>query len=312
MDKNNIKEKDFNVPEWKLILMMIIAVIVWAFAFPFIKIGLEELSFINLTIMRFFVVCCAFISILLLQKKRFTKLQKKDIIPIFFLGFFGVMVYHLGLNYGEQFISPSAASLIIASIPVQIVTLAVIFLKEKITLIKLFGIMLALFGVILISVWGEISSTLDMDYIFGALAVVIAAIMGAIYTIIGKKYLERYSGLSLTVYAILLGSLGVVPLINGSLFDQVSKMSLNGWFAVLFLGIFSTVIGYIIWYVVLKIKTASEVSVYLYAIPVLSTIISYFMFNDEITSMFILGGILVIIGLIIVNKKTKKIDKQKT
>jgi len=312
MNKDSIKEKNFNYPEWKLILMMILAVIVWAFAFPFIKIGLEELSYINLTIMRFFVVCCAFILILLLQKKRFTKLQKKDIIPIFFIGFLGVMVYHLGLNYGEQFISPSAASLIIASIPVLIVTLAIIFLKEKITLIKLFGIMLALFGVILISVWGKISSTLDMDYIIGTLAVVIAAIMGAIYTIIGKKYLERYSGLSLTVYAILLGSLGIVPLINYSLFDQVSKMSLNGWFAVLFLGIFSTVIGYVIWYVVLKIKTASEISVYLYAIPVLSTIFSYFMFNDEITSMFILGGILVIIGLIIVNKKTKKIDKQKT
>jgi drug/metabolite transporter (DMT)-like permease len=312
MNKDSLKEKNFNYPEWKLILMMIVAVIVWAFAFPFIKIGLEELSYINLTIMRFFVVCCAFILILLLQKKRFTKLQKKDIIPIFFIGFLGVMVYHLGLNYGEQFISPSAASLIIASIPVLIVTLAVIFLKEKITILKLLGIILSLCGVIIISVWGKISSTLDMDYVFGTLAVVIAAIMSAIYTILGKKYLERYSGLSLTVYAILLGSLGIVPLINYSLFDQVSKMSLNGWFAVLFLGIFSTVIGYVIWYVVLKIKTASEISVYLYAIPVLSTIFSYFTFKDEITSMFILGGVLAIIGLIIVNMKTKKIDKQKT
>ena len=46
--------------------MMIVAVVVWAFAFPFIKIGLRELSFINLTIMRFFVVCCAFLLIIFL------------------------------------------------------------------------------------------------------------------------------------------------------------------------------------------------------------------------------------------------------
>ena len=83
-------------------------------------------------------------------------------------------------------------------------------------------------------------------------------------------------------------------------------MSTKGWAAVIFLGVCSTVIGYILWYVALKIKTASEVSVYLYAIPVLSTIISYFLFGDEITLLFILGGVLVITGLIIVNMKTNQ------
>ncbi|MCK4996227.1 MAG: DMT family transporter, partial [Thermoplasmatales archaeon] len=121
-------QNDFS--EWKFILMMIVAIVVWAFAFPFIKIGLRELSFINLAIMRFFVVCCAFLLIRLLQKKRFPKIQKKDVIPIFILGFSGVIVYHIGLNYGEQFISPGTASLIIATIPIQIIILASIFLKE--------------------------------------------------------------------------------------------------------------------------------------------------------------------------------------
>ncbi len=295
-----------NLPNWQFVLMMMVAVVVWALAFPFIKIGLEELSFINLTIMRFFVVCCILFFVLILQKKRFSKLQKKDILPIFLLGLLGVIAYHLGLNYGEQFISPGTASLIIATIPVQIVILAVIFLKEKITLIKLIGIIISLSGVVIISMWGKTGTSLEIDYIFGALAVLIAATTGAIYTIVGKKFLERYSGLSLTVYAMLLGSIGLIPTINNSLFDQVSKMSINGWFAVLFLGIFSTVIGYTIWYVALKIKNASEISIYLYAIPVLSTIFSYFMFGQEITLMFILGGALVIMGVVIVNKRTDK------
>ena len=51
--KNTISSKNFS--ELKFILMMIVAVVSWAFAFPFIKIGLSELSFINLTIMRFFI-----------------------------------------------------------------------------------------------------------------------------------------------------------------------------------------------------------------------------------------------------------------
>ena len=81
------------------------AIIVWAFAFPFIKIGLEELSPVNLTILRLFLVCIVFIIIYILKKNILSKIKKKDIFPIFLLGFFGVIVYHLGLNYGEQYIS---------------------------------------------------------------------------------------------------------------------------------------------------------------------------------------------------------------
>ena len=299
--------------EYKFVLIMLIAIVVWAFAFPFIRIGLDELSFINLTIMRFFIVCCILLIFLIMFPKKFSKLQKKDIIPIFILGFFGVIVYHLGLNYGELYVSPGAASLIIATIPIQILILATIFLKEKITYTKLLGIILALLGVLIISIWGTKDVTLEIKYITAAIAIFIAAMVGAFYTILGKKLLARYSGFSLTVYAMLLGSLGLLPLtINGSLISEVSSLSLKGWFAIMFLGIFSTVIGYVIWYIALEKKTASEISIYLYLIPVLSTIISYFLLYEEITAMFILGGILVISGLVIVNMKTKIVEKQKT
>jgi drug/metabolite transporter (DMT)-like permease len=290
---------------WQFILMMTIMVIVWACAFPLIKIALDDLSFINLTIMRFVVVCIVLIAILMIWSKRFSPLQKKDILPIFLLGFFGVMVYHFGLNYGEQYISPGAASLIIATIPVIIIILAIIFLKEKLTLKKLSGIVFALCGVLIISIWGTQDASIEINYVFGAIAVFIAAFMGALYTIAGKKLLERYNALSLTVYAMLLGSIGLIPFLSTSLIEEVSTMSMNSLIAVIFLGVLSTVMGYIIWYVALEIKTASEISVYLYAIPVISTILSYGLFGDKITLLFVLGGILVIAGLVIVNMEKK-------
>lgn len=302
---NENKSNFTNFSKLKFVLIITILVVVWAFAFLFIKIGLKELSFVNLTIMRFLIVCLVLILILFFQKKRFSKLHKKDIVPIFLLGFFGVIVYHLGLNYGEQFISPAAASLIIATVPVQIIILSTIFLKEKIGLKKLIGVIIALCGVVVISIWGKAGASIHIEYISAVLAVLIAAIMSALYTIAGKKLLTRYSALSLTTYVMLLGSLGLTPFIRGSLLDQISKMSMTGWFAVIFLGVFSTVVGYGLWYIVLKTKSASEISIYLYAIPVLSTIISYFMFKEKITLMFILGGFLVIAGLIIVNIKAK-------
>ncbi len=281
-------------------------IVFWALVFPFIKIALEELSPVNLTIMRLLVVCIVFLILLIVKPNKFSKIQKKDIVPIFLVGFLGIILYHFGLNYGEQYISASAASVIIATIPIFVVILAAIFLKEKITIKIVLGVILSLVGVVIISTVGRSDALLEVKYISGALAVILAAALGAGYTVAGKKMLQRYSALSLTVYVCLLGSLGLIPFISSSLFEEVAAMSLTGWSVVIFLGVFPTVVGYVLWYVALEIKSASEISVYLYFVPVLSTIISYIFFRDEITWLFVFGGALVILGLHVVNKQSSK------
>jgi len=284
-------------------VVIALPIIFWAFAFPFIKVGLTELSPVNLTIMRLFTVCGIFLVFLLLAPKRFTAIKKKDIIPLFLLGFLGLVVYHLGLNYGEQYISASAASLIIATIPIFTVIFAFIALKEKITKKITFGIPISLIGVIIISLTGTSNGdSFTITYLSAALAVLVSSLVGAGYTIAGKKLLERYSPLSLTVYAFLFGSLGLLPFLSSSLITEVAAMSWTGWSAVLFLAVLPTVIGYVLWYVALEVKTASELSIFLYFIPVLSTAVSYVFFHEVITVLFVLGGALVILGLLIVNK----------
>lgn len=296
--KNN-SNKTFAEKYFFLIIGM--PIFFWAFAFPVIKIGLKELSPINLTIMRLFIVCLAFLIILISQSKKLSKFQKKDIPSLFLLGFLGVVVYHLALNYGEQYISAGAASLIIATIPLFVVILAVLFLSEIITKNIILGIAFSLSGVIIISIFGNEDISLEIKYLSGAFAILLAALVGSGYTVAGKRLLQRYSPLSLTIYAFLIGSIGMIPFISPSLFKEVGQMSPTGWGAVLFLAIFPTVIGYVLWYVALEIKAASEISIYLYFTPILSTIIGYFLLDEKITLLFILGGALVIFGLYIIN-----------
>jgi len=306
--KEKIKKQ--NGKNWKYLMLILLSIFFWACAFPFINILLEELSFVNLTIMRLFIVCLGLIILLSFQSKRFSPLQKKDIIPIFLLGFFGIIVYHLGLNYGEQYVSPGAASLIIATIPIFVVILSIIYLKEKITIKKTIGIILSILGVTIISLWGTTNAKIEINYVSGAVGVLIASLMGALYTVAGKKMLKRYNGLSLTAYALILGSIGLIPFLNIGLINQVKNLSIHAWGALIFLGIFSTIIAYSIWYIILETRNATEISMYLYAIPVLSTIISFFLVGEIITLYFLLGGFFVIAGLLIVNsKENKKVHK---
>lgn len=283
--------------------LIAIPIISWSLAFVFIKMDLSYLSFINLTLLRFCVVVPGYLLLLIIWRKRLSPIRTKDIPALFSLGFFGVMVYHFGLNYGEQYVSPGAASLIVATIPVFVLILATIFLNEHLTSRKVFGVILSLLGVIVISIWGTSNAEIDVSYLYGALAVLVAALMGALYTIAGKKLLERYSGFSLTIYAMLLGSFGLLPFFSTSLIEEATAMPAEGWIAVLFLGVVCTVISYALWYMALAARTASEISIYLYAVPIISTIIGYFKFNDAITPFFLIGGVLVIIGLFVVHKE---------
>lgn len=277
------------------------AVICWGFAFPLIKVGLRELSPVGLTILRLLIVSIVFLLIFLIMPKRFSPLQKQDVIPIFLLGFTGIVLYHLSLNYGELYVSAGAASLIIATIPIFVVILAAVFLQEKITARIITGIILALSGVFCISVGGGTGNAIIVHYFFGALAVLFAAFVGASYTIAGKKLLQRYTPLSLTAYAFLLGTPGLLPFLNTSVLTEFTQLSMTGWAAVFFLAFFPTVIAYVLWYIALEMKPASEISVYLYFTPVISTILGVIMFNEIITPLFLLGGGLIIVGLAIAN-----------
>ncbi len=277
----------------------------WACAFPLIIVGLRELSPVNLAILRLFIASVIFLCLVVFQRKRFSPFQKKDTVTLFLLGFVGISVYHLGLNYGEQFVSAGAASLIIATIPIFVVVLAKIFLSEIIDKRILLGIIIALAGVIVISLWGNPGASIEIEYLSGALAVVVAAFVGAVYTIFGKKMLIRYNPLSLTAYAFLIGNLGLIPFLSPSFFEEVVNLSLITWAAVLFLAFFPTVIAYSLWYAALEVKQASEVSVYLYATPVISTLLGVIFLQEQITMFYVLGGFFVLVGLYIVNKQRK-------
>jgi drug/metabolite transporter (DMT)-like permease len=304
---NGQQSLDVSKPSVEKFIFIIVgfSIVFWAFAFPLIIVALEELNPENLAILRLFLASLIFLIYYLTNKARFSPLHKPDIPWLFLLGFVGISVYHLSLNYGEQYISAGTASLIIATIPLFVVILASIFLKEAITIIKAAGIILSLTGVIIISLWGTPGITIEITYLSAAAAVLLASIVGAIYTIAGKKFMIRYNPLSLTTYAFLFGNLGLLIFIRPLFFIQVAHLSWHVWISVLFLACFPTVIAYTFWYIALEVKPASELSVYLYFTPVISTFVSVLLFNESITYFYLIGGFLVILGLYTVNKKRK-------
>jgi drug/metabolite transporter (DMT)-like permease len=84
---------------------------------------------------------------------------------------------------------------------------------------------------------------------------------------------------------------------------QLSEITVSNWLQIGYLGIFTSGIGYALWYSVLKKMDASRISVFNNLQPLLTTILAMIFFNQVLTLHFILGGILILIGVYVTQKK---------
>ena len=166
----------------------------------------------------------------------------RDLPMMLVLGFLGFFVYHVGLNTGEQVVQAGAASFIIAIVPVFSTLLAVIFLKERPTVLGWVGIGISFGGVALIS----IGSGAGFKFEPAALLIVIAAVAESIYFVLQKPFLRRYTGLQLTTYTIWTGTLCMLVFLP-VLIKQLPVAPLSSTLSIVYLGIFPAALGYVLW-----------------------------------------------------------------
>ncbi len=285
-------------------MILVLVVLFWAWAFQFIKVALEELNPVQLTLMRFLIADAIILPHLYLTRKKM-QMHRPDMVLVAALGIFGVTAYHVLLNYGEQTVSSGVASLIIAMAPVFVFIVSVLLLGESLTTRKLLGITAAMFGVVMIIIWGSGDFDLSVDHLSGAFAVLGAAFAATFFTTYGKSLFRRYPPSQLTSYAIVFATIPLLFMVAPDT-EGLGSMGMRTWGSVIFLGIGSTFIAYQGWYYVLNTMEASRAVIYLQAIPVVAVFTGVAFLDETLTPLFLVGAILVLIGLYAINKPDPK------
>jgi drug/metabolite transporter (DMT)-like permease len=127
----------------------------------------------------------------------------------------------------------------------------------------------------------------------------------ALYTIYGKKYVQKYGGFVASSYGILAAAvlMFLLALFSGEISAITSLNSLD-WFVVLYLGVLIAGFIYGIWYSSLKVLGPTKASSFKLLIPVYATLVAILLLGEMPNMMTLLGGGLVIAGLYL----TQEID----
>jgi drug/metabolite transporter (DMT)-like permease len=222
------------------------------------------------------------------------------------LGLFGVFLYNVCFFGALVRIPAGRASLFMALNPLMTAALAAIILREKLTRTKWVAFGISLVGTVVIITKGNPFSEfggLTRVAGFGDALMLCAPLCWAVYTLVGRRTLSGMTPLSATAYAVLWGALFLVV---GSWLQHAdvdwTLQKASTWTAVAYLALCGTALSFVWWYDAVAVLGSSRTAVFNNLIPVFAVALSSVLLSEPIEPSAVLGGSLVIIGVLLVNR----------
>jgi drug/metabolite transporter (DMT)-like permease len=272
-----------------------LAVILWASAFPGIRVALPHYSPAHVALIRY-VTASIVLAVYAVLFAHMRLPRWRDLPRFALLGLAGIAYYNVALNAGEVRVPSAEASFLIASAPVFMALEALIFLKERIRPRGWLGIALSSAGIAVIT----ISQAMKFHADIWALLVLSAAFAQSLYSIGQKSLLSRYSAFECTAYAVWAGTIFLLIFSPGLLTEiHSAPMGVTG--AIIYLGIFPGALGYVCWSYVLSRLAGSTAASFLYLIPLIAIGIAWLWLSEVPGVLALWGGLFVLAGVILVN-----------
>jgi len=283
-------------------LLLATVIVLWGGAFVAIRILVRDVSPLTIAFLRFVLTSIGLVVVMSVARPPAKAIDGADWPKLLLLGFCGVVVYHLALNYGEQYVSADLASLIVASMPVMVALLSRAFLGEDVNATRWAGIALALAGVLVLIFLGTGGAHLHAKSLTGAAVVVLAPTAWAIYTVVSKPLVSKYGALRLTTYAMVTGTLLLAPVGIPASIGEIGKLTASDWGWLAFLAFGCSTYAYTVWFYALGKMPASSLAPWVYFVPVSAIVWSAFVLGEHITAFVALGGVMVLGGVILAER----------
>ena len=271
-------------------------IVVWASAFSVIKalldhgIGAEQIA-----LARYLIAAPGFVF-LLWRARGLPGLNRRDAGRVLVAGIVIVAGYHLSLNLGEQSTSSGIAALIVALSPALTMALAIAFGLERFSLRVALGLAVAFAGVVVVVGLGS-GEEFSLDGIKGPLIVVGAPLSFALYNVLLKPLFARYDLLALTATTSLVGTVALLPILAASDIGGIGSVAGRDIALILYLGVFSTLLGYIGWNIGLRAFGPTRAVTATYAIPALAVLFGAVTLEEPVTAWIAVGGLLIVGGV---------------
>lgn len=291
-------------------LMLLLVAAIWGVAGPVIKFGLGGLSALPFLTYRFFLSSILALLSFLILKPHIPK-DKKILLAVLLYGFLNSTVTLGLLFFGLEKTTVLDMTLITTMTPLVIFFFGARFLHERITTQEKLGMGIALLGTMTILFEPILRTGNGLLQFSGNILIFIYLIFTSVTTVLAKKLLRLdVSPLTMTNFSFIIGFLSLLYLSfffgADKLLVDIKNLALPYHLSVVYMAILSGNLAYFLANKAQKTIEISEASVFSYLYPIFAAPLAIFWLKEKITPIFVLGAIVIIIGVIIAEYKKRR------
>ncbi|MDB5276543.1 MAG: family transporter [Ferruginibacter sp.] len=215
----------------------------------------------------------------------------------------GVSIFNTFIYLAGHYTSAINLALIgTTSSPVFITLMAAFFLKEKVSKLRMTGMIICITGILFLISHGSLAALSHFKFGKGDVLILISAFTFAIYNILVRK---KPAGISPMVFLFAIFTVGTLCLLPFYIFETVHQPPVK-WNAhilliILYLGIGNSIIAFFCWNASIQKLGASGTALFGNLIPIFSTIEAVLFLGEAFSTIHLISGLLVIGGLVIAN-----------
>ncbi len=278
------------------------AAVAWGGSIVAQKWALDSLSVIEISLLRGVGALALLVPLWWWQEGATTKLSQRDVAVLAALSL-GVLGNHLLTLLGLRYVEAAVGGVIIGAAPAITALLSSLLIHDLPFRVVVLGCTVSFAGVALVSGAGE-SGTAGANPWLGGLLVVLAQVCWALYSIGGRKIMERFSPLTVNWTTLLFSLLPQVPLLwvdQKAMVAGMDSVAPSAWLAVAFLVIFPTALGQQAWLYGVQRVGPSRAGIFINLIPVSALLLAVLILGDTLDATKIAGMALILAGVWLVN-----------
>lgn len=282
-------------------LSAFITILIWGTTFISTKVLLNTFTPIEILFIRFAI---GYLALWLVLPHRLRLKDRRQEWCFLCAGLCGVTLYYLLENIALTFTLASNVGVIISIAPFFTAIFGYLFLHGERPGMRFFaGFALAMAGICLISFGGDAALSINP---LGDLLAVGAAIIWALYSTLTKKISGfGYPTIQSTRRTFFYGILFMVPVLSAMGFQVKAAELANtaNLLNLVYLGLGASALCFVTWNLAVRVLGAVKTSVYIYMVPVITTVFSAAILHEKITLTTVCGIVLTLAGLFLSEKR---------
>jgi drug/metabolite transporter (DMT)-like permease len=236
------------------------------------------------------------------SRKRPPVLTWPEIRLLMWLGLGGITTNQVFWTLGIARTTVIHSSMIMATTPLWVLLIASLMGMERINAAKSGGMAIAMTGVVMLQVFRSRNAGGEAT-LLGDFFILICALALAGMTAWGKRHKPLSGGIAVNAMGYAGGALVIGPFLpfvaNG--FD-FSKVSATAWLSVAYMGVFSSVVGYLIYYYALARMQASRIATFQYLQPVFASGLAVLLLNEHLGGGALAAGAIIFTGVFVTER----------